>query len=62
MYDMLWTKFDRLASKLNLVRKKLENPKKIIDISSDVLILEVAVGQTDDTRSTVMIPPENLAV
>ena len=49
---MLYTKVDRLAGKINFVKKKT---LKIMDNFSDMLTLEGAGGQTGDTRSTFRV-------
>ena len=51
MYDKLWAEVDRLPRKFNFVQ---ENKKwtKMMDNLSDILTLECAGLQTDDTRST----------
>ena len=55
MYDMLLAKVDPLAEKFNFVQKNQKTPKFMGNFW-DMLILEGAGGQTEDTRSTFMIP------
>ena len=56
MYDILWTKIDHLAGKIYFVQKIPRKTPKIMDNFSDMLTLEGAGGQTDDTRSTFRLP------
>ena len=53
MYDMLQAKVDHWSGKIYFVKKKA----KIMDNFLDMLTLEGAGGQTDDTRSTFRPPP-----
>ena len=56
MYDMLQAKVDRWSGKIYFVKKKA----KIMDNFLDMLTLEGAGGQTDDTRSTFRVPLKTL--
>ena len=56
MYDMLQAKVDHWSGKIYFVKKKA----KIMDNFLDMLTLEGAGGQTDDTRSTFRVPLKTL--
>ena len=59
MYDMLWAKVDRLAGKIYFVQKNRKRPKTMDDFS-DMLTLQGAGGQTDDTGLTFRVPLKTL--
>ena len=58
MYYMLQAKVDRLAGNI-LSEETPKTPKSMYNFSN-MLTLEVARGQTDDTRSTFRVPLKTL--